>query len=68
MPITETALILAGVVEVIKLGVTILDRHYKGEMTDEELKEAFQSMRSRKIAVEDAWDAENRKDDTRSNS
>ena len=68
MAIAETALILAGVVEVIKLGATILDRHYKGELTDEELKEAFQSMRNRKIAVEAAWDAENLKDDARSNS
>lgn len=66
--ITETALILSGVVEVIKLGSTILERHYAGELDGEELKAAFQSMRSRKIAVEAAWDAENLKDDARSNS
>lgn len=64
MPITETALILAGVVEVIKLGSTILERHYAGDLSEEELKKAFQSMRSRKLSVEAAWDAENRKDDT----
>jgi len=68
MPITETALILAGVVEVIKLGSTILERYYAGDLNEEELKEAFQSMRSRKIAVEAAWDEENPKDDTRRNS